>query len=133
VKLAVYLADPSFRYESGASTLRVRILDGATTIVAKDFTALGTGITRTDPSTGATVYRVKAGKDPAYTNQLSKFAFLSAKGKLTLNLARLDLSAVPSTEAHLGIELTIGDRVYYTAVTFFEKRARSFTTAMPAG
>jgi hypothetical protein len=39
---------------------------------------------------------------------------------------------VPSTEAHLGVELTIGDRIYYTAVTFFEKRKGSFTTTMPA-
>jgi hypothetical protein len=28
--------------------------------------------------------------------------------------------------------MRVGDRIYYTAVTFFEKRARSFTTAMSA-
>jgi hypothetical protein len=115
------------------STLRIRILDGASAILDKDFTALGSGSARTDPGTGATVYKLKAAKDAADTNQLAKFVFVSGKGKLTLNLARLDLSVVPPTEAHLGIELTVGDRIYYTAVTLFEKRVGSFTTAMPAG
>jgi len=65
---------------------------------------------------------VKASKDPADTDRLSKFVFLSSKGKMTLKLSGLHLAAVPSTVAHLGVELTIGDRIYYTAVTFFEKR-----------
>ena len=132
VKLSAFLADPSFHYESGVSTLRVRILDGGNVILSKDFTALGTGTTRTDLKTGATVYSVKAAKEVAAADQLSKFLFLSAKGKMALRLSRLDLTAVPSAEAHLGLELTIGDRIYYTAVTFFEKRARAFTTAMSA-
>jgi len=130
VKLSLYLADPNFHYESRVSTLRVRILNGANEILSKDFTALGTGSTRTDPGTGATVYKVKASRDPAGTDQLSQFVFLSSKGKMTLKLSRLHL-VVPSTEAHLGVELTIGDRIYYTAVTFFEKRMGSFTTTMP--
>jgi len=132
VKFSLYLADPNFHYESGVSTLRVRILDGANEILSKDFTAFGTGTTRTDRETGATVYKVKASKDPADTDRLSKFVFLSSKGKMTLELSGLHLAAVPSTEAHLGVELTIGDRIYYTAVTFFEKRTGSFTTTMPA-
>ena len=130
VKLFLYLADPNFHYESRVSTLRVRILDGANEILSKDFTALGTATTRADPRTGAVVYRVKASKDPATTDQLSRFVFLSSNGKMTLKLSRLHL-VVPSTEAHLGVELTIGDRIYYTAVTFFEKRMGSFTTTMP--
>ena len=130
VTLSLYLADPNFHYESRVSTLRVRILDGANEILSKDFTALGTGTTRTDPKTGIAVYKVKASKDPANTDQLSQFVFLSSNGKMTLKLSRLRL-VVPSTEAHLGVELTIGDRIYYTAVTFFEKRRGSFTTTMP--
>jgi hypothetical protein len=132
VKLSLYLADPNFNYESGVSTLLVRILDGADEILSKEFTTLGTGTTKTDRRTGATVYKVKASKDPAVTDRLLKFVFLSSKGKMTLKLSRLYLAAVPSTEAHLGVELTIGDRMYYTAVTFFEKRTGSFTTTMPA-
>jgi len=132
LKLSLYLADPNFRYESGVSTLRVRILNGANEILSKDFTALAAGTTRTDRGTGATVYKVKASKDPADTDRLSKFVFLSSKGKMTLKLSGLHLAAVPSTEAHLGVELTIGDRIYYTAVTFFEKRTGGFTTTMPA-
>lgn len=131
VKLSLYLADPNFQYETGVTTLGVRILDGASQILTKDFTALGKGTTRTDRGTGATVYKVKAGKDTADTDRLSKFVFLSSKGKMALKLSSLDLASVPSTEAHLGIELTVGDRIYYTAVTFFEKRQGSFTTKMP--
>lgn len=131
VRLSLYLADPNFHYESRVSTLRVRILDGANEILSKDFTALGTGTTRTDPRSGVTVYRVKASKDPATTDQLSQFIFLSSTGKMALRLSRLDLVSVPSMQAHLGVELTIGERIYYTAVTFFEKRVGSFTTTMP--
>jgi len=131
VTLSLDLADPNFQYESRVSTLRVRLLDGANEILSKDFTALGTGTTRTDPRTGVTVYRLRASKDPATTDQLSRFVFLSSNGKMTLKLSRLYLAAVPSPEAHLGVELTIGDRIYYTAVTFFEKRMGSFTTTMP--
>jgi len=132
LNLALYLADPNFSYESGVSTLRIRILNGADAILSKDFTALGTGTTKTDRGTGATVYKVKASKDSAESDRLSKFVFASSKGKMILKLSRLYLAAVPSTEAHLGVELTIGDRIYYTAVTFFEKRAGTFTTKMPA-
>ena len=78
------------------------------------------------------VYKIRATRDPATSDQLSQFVFMSSKGKMSLKLSRLNLAAVPTTEAHLGVELTIGDRIYYTAVTFFEKRGRSFTTTMPA-
>jgi hypothetical protein len=130
VMLSLFLADPSFHYESRVSTLRVRILDGANELLSKNFTALGTGTTRVDPRTRVTVYRVKASKDPASTDRLSQFVFLSSTGKMVLKLARLNL-AMPSTQNHLGVELTIGDRIYYTAVTFFENRTGSFTTTMP--
>jgi hypothetical protein len=116
--LALFLADPDFHYDSGVSALRVRILNGATEILAKDFTTLGHGTTR----------ELKAARDPATTNTLSRFVFIIPRGAMSLKLSRLDLTAVPSSEAHLGVELTIGDRIYYTAVTFFERRAGSFTT-----
>jgi len=74
---------------------------------------------------------VNASRDPAGTDQLSQFVFLSSKGTMTLKLSRLHLAPVPSTEAHLGVELTVGDRIYYTAVTFFERRAGFFATTMP--
>jgi len=119
--LALFLADPNFHYDSGVSVLRVRILNGATEILSKDFTTLGPGTTR----------EVKAARDPATTNTVSRFVFLIPKGAMSLKLSRLDLTAVPSSEAHLGVELTIGDRIYYTAVTFFERRAGSFTTLGP--
>src|SRR5262249_31871679 len=87
--LSLYLADPNFHYESRVSTLRVRILDGANEILSKDFTALGAATTRADPRTGVVIYRVKASKDPATTDQLSQFVFLSSNGKMTLKLSRL--------------------------------------------
>jgi len=119
--LAGFLADPNFHYESGVSVLRVRLLNGATEILSKDFTTLGRGTAR----------QLKATKDPAATNTLSRFVLVIPKGTVSLKLSRLDLGAVPSAEAHLGVELTIGDRIYYTAVTFFERRPGSFTTRGP--
>ena len=40
---------------------------------------------------------------------------------------------MPGSEAHLGVELTIGARTYYTAVTCFEPKAGSgrYSTTMP--
>jgi len=130
-KLSLLLADPSLAYTAGSSALRFRILDGATELFSRDFTALGAATTSEDPGTGVTVYRIKALKDPAATDRVAKFTFASNTGKMTLALANLTLTGVPATEAHLGLELTVGDRIYYTAVTFFEASAGKYATLMP--
>jgi hypothetical protein len=131
VKLSLLVGDPNLAYESGVSTLKFRLLDGATELLSLDFTALGSATTSVDAATGATVYKLKTAKDTATANRVAKCVFASNTGKMTLSLANLTLTGVPVTEAHLGLELTIGDRVYYTAVTFFETATGKYTTTMP--
>ena len=131
-KLSLLLADPSFSYQAGASTLRVRLLDGANVLLDRDFTALG-GAARlaTDARTGTLVFSFRTLPDVATLDRVAKFSYSSGKGKLSLSLAGMNLAGIPAGEAHLGVELTIGTRVYFTAVTFFERAAGSYSTTMP--
>jgi hypothetical protein len=131
-KLALLLADPALVYDPGVSTLKVRILDGATVLLDRDFTALGAAKITFDNNTGATIYAIKTLKDElAVVDQVKKFSYSSKTGKMQLALDLLDLTAVPALEAHLTFEITIGSRVYRTSVTFFEKKPGKLSTAMP--
>jgi hypothetical protein len=130
LKGSLFLADPAFDFEPGVSTLRFRILSGPDVLFAKDFTALGAGTSSTAP-TGAVVWKVKNLADPDTANRLAKFSYDSAKGKMYLALSGMALAGVPPGEAHLGLELTVGDRTYYTAVTFFEGSPGSYNLNMP--
>jgi hypothetical protein len=131
-KLSLLLADPAFAYEAQTSALRIRLLDGAEVLVDRDFTSLGgEAKLTTDARTGSLVYAFKALKDAATADRIAKLAYHSGKGTLTLALADLDLAGLPPGEAHVGVELTIGARTYYTAVTFFEGRSGRWSTAMP--
>jgi len=67
----------------------------------------------------------------ATADRVAKFSYSSGKGKLSLSLAGMNLAGIPAGEAHLGVELTIGTRTYFTAVTFFERAPGSFSTTMP--
>ena len=58
------------------------------------------------------------------------FSFASAKGTVKLAISNGDIANIPSGEAHLGIELTIGNRTYFTGVTFFEKHVGNYCTTM---
>jgi hypothetical protein len=123
-KLALLLADPNLGYDPGVSTLRVRILDGTTPLMDRDFTALGdvpkVGI---DKNTGKPWIAFKTLKDEAATDQV-RFAYSGSKGAIKLDLRNTDLTGIPAGEAHVTIELTIGARVYSTSVTFFEKSGK---------
>jgi hypothetical protein len=132
VKLSLLLGDPAFTYDPGVSVLRFRMLDGATVLLDRDFTLLGTGSQGTDKATGAPVYSVKSLKDTATVDRVAKFAFASAKGKMSLALSNVTLLGVPAAEAHLGIELTVGSNIYFTTVTFFEGKPGHYSTTMPA-
>ncbi len=121
-KLGLLLADPNASYEAGVSTLRVRILDGATVLVDRDFTVLGgPAKLRVDPGSGRPTFAFKTLRDTEPLNQV-KLAYASSAGKMKLALSALDLSGITPGEAHLTVELTIGDRVYSTRVTFFEMK-----------
>jgi hypothetical protein len=130
-KLSLLLADPNFTYEAGVSTLRVRILDGATELLDRDFTALG-GIPRTgiDTKSGKSWVSFKTVTDTELTNRVA-MSYSSSKGAMKLTLTNLDLSALPSSEAHLTFEVTVGSRVYSTGVTFFETSAGKYGLAIP--
>jgi hypothetical protein len=131
ISLSLLMADPGFAYESGVSVLRFRLLDAGTPVFDKTFTTLGSATTGTDRATGATTYKMKGLADPDATNRLARFSYQSAKGKMTLAFSDLTLAGLPVTEAHLGLELTIGDRVYLTTVTFFAPVAGKYSTTMP--
>jgi hypothetical protein len=131
-KLSLLLADPSFAYEAQTSALRIRLLDGAQVLLDRDFTALGgEPKVTTDARTGSLVYAFKTLRDTAAADRVAKFAYQSGKGTLSLALANLDLAGLPAGEAHVGVELTIGTRTYYTAVTFFEGKQGRWSTTMP--
>jgi hypothetical protein len=130
-KLGLLLADPNFAYEAGASALRLRLLDGATVLVDRDFTALG-GLPKSgvDASTGKPWLAFKTLPDDALADRVS-MSYDSRKGTLKLALADADLSAITPAEAHLDVELTIGSRTYTTAVTFFAATPGKYNLAMP--
>jgi putative Ig domain-containing protein len=130
-KVSLLLADPNFAYEAGVSTLRVRILDGATVLLDRDFTALG-GIPKTgiDSRTGKPWVSFKTLPDAATTDRVA-LAYSSSKGAMKLQLSNLDLAAITDGEAHLAFEVTVGDRVYTTNVTFFETSEGKYGLAIP--
>jgi hypothetical protein len=129
-KLALLLADPNFAYEPGTSTLRVRILDGTTPLLDRDFTALG-GPARTGvDKSGRPWVSFKTLRDDAATDRVA-MAYSSSKGAMKLTLSGLDLAGIPDGEAHLTFEVTVGARVYSTNVTFFETSDGKYGLAIP--
>jgi hypothetical protein len=110
--------------------LRIRLLQDATVLVDRDFTALGVGLQTTDKF-GKLVFTVKTLPDTATTNRIGKFSYSSAKGKLALALSGLTLGDLTNGEAHVTIELTVRDRIYATGVTFFGANPGTYSTAMP--
>ncbi len=126
--LLMLLGDPSFTYTSGTSIMRFRMLNGATVLVDKTFTDLVSSKESTDGRTGGTVFKLKGSKDAAASNTLSKFSYLSSKGKLILAMKNVDLSGLPASPAHVGVELTVGDKIYSTAVTLFAPSGGTYTT-----
>ena len=127
--LSMLLYDPSFFFDPVlAPDLEVRILDGTTVVFERDFASLASFSIGTDKRTGEPVWTLKSGKDDVENDRIRKFSFRSAKGALTLSLSDADLSGVPAGEAHLGVEVSIGNRVYFTTVTFFEGRTGRYST-----
>lgn len=129
VQVGALLADGAFLYEAG-DTLRIRVLEGETVLVDRDFTALGSVKVSTDKS-GALLFKLKSAKDEAPADIVKKFGYASKNGKLALALDGLDLGALSPGEAHLSFELSVDERVYTTHVTFFETKPGSYTTAAP--
>lgn len=127
--IGMLLSDASFVYQTG-DTLRIRLLQGTTVLVDRDFTALGTGQQITNKY-GKLVFTVKTLPDTATTDRIGRFSYSSAKGKLSLTLSGLTLGALTNGEAHVTTELTIRDRIYATGVTFFGANPGIYSTSMP--
>ena len=124
--ISFLLDDPAFTYESGISTLRVRLLEGATVLADRDFTALGTA-TVDATRTGSQAYKMRIAPDGDVSPRVAAFSYFGAKAKGKIVIDRLTLPALTDGEAHLGVELTVGSRVYFTSVTFFERRANQYS------
>jgi hypothetical protein len=123
------LSNSSFFFEP-ADTLRIRILQEATVLMDRDFTALGV-VKQTTAKDDSLVFTVKTLKDTATTNRIDRFFYNSAKGKLSLALSALTLDAITTGETQLTIELTMRDRIYTTAVTFFGANPGRYSTSIP--
>lgn len=131
LKLQMFLADPALNYVQGAP-LKIRVLQGTTELLNKDLSALVDLTQGVDGSTGLPTFTANKTwrSDPAASNKLAKFRFESATGSLNLELKSLSLSAALSgMEPHLGIEVTMGTKAYFTSVTFFENATNIFTTS----
>jgi hypothetical protein len=127
--LGMLLSNPSFIFQTG-DTLRVRILQEATVLLDRDFTALGVG-KQTTAKDDTLIFTVKTLKDTETTNRINRFFYNSAKGRLSLSLSGLTLDALTTGETQLTIEITIGDRIYTTGVTFFGANPGRYSTAIP--
>ena len=127
--LGMLLSNSSFIFETG-DTLRIRLLQEATVLMDRDFTALGV-VKQTTAKDDSLVFNVKTLKDTETTNRIDKFSYNSAKGKLSLALSGLTLDALTTGETHLTIELTIRDRIYTTGVTFFGANPGRYSTTLP--
>jgi hypothetical protein len=126
---SMLLSNSSFIFETG-DTLRVRLLQDATVLLDREFTALGTG-KQTAAADGTLVFSVNTLADTETTNHIDKFSYTSGEGKLTLAMSALTLDPVANGEAHVTVELTIRDRIYTTGVTFFGANPGSYTTTIP--
>ena len=122
-KLSLLLGDPNFAYEAQterpAHPAPRRQRTCSSTATSRPSAARRRS--RPTPAPGALVYAFKTLRDAATADRIAKFSYQSGKGTLSLGLADLDLAGLPNGEAHVGVELTIGARTYYTAVTFFER------------
>jgi hypothetical protein len=130
-QFSLLVADPSFSYESGVTALRFRLLSDGVALIDRTFTALASSRESADAQSGVTVFRLKASKDPAAEETLSKNSFDSRTGKMQLGVQNATLSALTAAEEHVFLELTVGDEVYFTSVTLFAKRAGAYSLVSP--
>lgn len=133
---ALLLGDPSFTFVAGTSVMRFRMLLGTTVLVDKTFTTLvvskeSTIVNPADASGTIKIFKLKGIKDTAATDLLGKFSYDSKSGKMALALKNSNLAALTGTEAHVTLELTVGDKTYITAVTLFAPKPGAYSTKMP--
>lgn len=123
------LSDVSFVYQTN-DTLRIRLLQDTNVLVDRDFTSLGQVHVSTN-KIGKLVFALHTLADTATTNRISKFSYSTANGRMLLAMSGLDLSQLTNIEAQVNVELTVGTRIYPTAVTFFGANPGTYSTSMP--
>ncbi len=123
------LSDPNLVYHTN-DTLRIRVLEGTTVLVDRDFTALGQGKPFTN-RLGKIIFTVRTRRDTATTNRIGRFNYSNTNGRLLLSLSGLTLGGLSNSEAQLTFELTIGEHIYTTAVTFFGPNPGTYSTSIP--
>ncbi|HEY3323879.1 MAG TPA: IPT/TIG domain-containing protein [Planctomycetota bacterium] len=119
-QLACFLADPALgtAAQGGAKVARLRLLDANNTILDEDFSKLLV-FSKGKFSTS------KDDKAP-----FIKFTYDTKSGKMAISLKGATLS-IPGSEDHISVELTLNDKIYFTAVTLFAPKAGSWSTKLP--
>ena len=128
---AMLLGDPAFQFPatSGSKAARFRVLNSSGAVVLdKEFSSLLTVTESTDKLTGAKIFKLKSGKDA--TAPQIRFAYDSKSGKMLLGLKGATLTALTAAEEHVSVELTLADKIYFTAVTLFAPRSGSYSTKL---
>jgi hypothetical protein len=137
--LDMYMADPLFDYTLG-DTIELRVFNGAAEIFYKDITDFV--ITKDVDYKGQTIKIIKTpldfSGDPGDVDgndKLRKFAYHQGSGLMKLKIKKPTITSAEVGQAadgvHLGVEITIGVKSYFTSVTFFEYSTGVYKTTMP--
>jgi hypothetical protein len=137
--LEMYMADPLFNYTLG-DTIELRVFNGAVEIYYKDITDFV--VTKDVDYKGQTVKTIKTpldftgdSGDVDGNDKLRKFVYHSGSGLMKLKIKKPTITSAEVGNAadgvHLGIEITIGGKSYFTSVTFFEYSTDVYSTTMP--
>ena len=137
--LEMYMADPLFNYSLG-NTIGLRVFNGADEIFYKDITDF---VKRKDVDyKGQTIRVIRTPIDFAGdpgdgdgNDKLKNFLYHPGSGLMKLKIKKPTITSAEVGKAtdgvHLGIEITIGDKSYFTSVTFFEYSTGVYKTIMP--
>jgi len=137
--LKMYLADPLFNYTLG-DTIELRVFNGADEIFSKDITQFVR--TKKVDYKGQTVEKITTPVDfkgdPGDVDgndKLRQFVYDPGSGLMTLKIKKPTITPAEVGNAadgvHLGVEVTIGDKSYFTSVTFFGGSQNVYKTTMP--
>lgn len=137
--LEMYMADPSLRYTLG-ETIELRVFNGRDEIYYKDITDFV--ITKDVVYKGQIVEKIKTPRDftgdPGDVDgndKLRKFVYDPGSGFMKLKIKKPTITPSEVGNAadgvHLGVEITIGDKSYFSSVTFFEPSQNIYKTKMP--
>jgi hypothetical protein len=137
--LEMYMADPLFNYAQ-RDPIELRVFNGAVEIFYKNITDFV--ITKDVDYKGQTVTIIKTPSD--FTgdtgdvdgnDKLRKFVYHPGSGLMQLKIKKPTITPAEVGNAadgvHLGIEITIGEKAYFTSITFFEYSAGVYKTTMP--